>query len=91
MLHNVACIFAKANGRAEADRGQPDGPALAARYRERAIEAVRATLDRVAAAERPAFWRDKILPDRYLDPIRRSPEFLALEARMAAPPPRPTR
>jgi tetratricopeptide (TPR) repeat protein len=88
MLHNLACIFAQATGRAESDRGNPDGPALAGRYRDRAIELVRATLDRLAPDDRPAFWRDKILPDRYLDPIRRSAPFLELEARMASPAPR---
>jgi tetratricopeptide (TPR) repeat protein len=86
MIHNIACIFAQAAGRAGADRGRPDGPTLEARYRERALTAIRRALDRLPAAERPSFFKDKILPDRALDPIRQSPEFLDLMARMGQAP-----
>ena len=89
MLHNIACVFAQAAGRWESDPGGPPQDDPTASYRRRAVEAIRQALARLPDAERPAFWREKILPDRYLDPIRRSPEFLEFEGRVGrelAPP-----
>ena len=82
MLHNAACIFARAAGLVQADREQSDAAALARHYRERAVETIGRALDRVPSEERAAFWRGKIAPDPYLDAIRNSREFVALAARM---------
>jgi eukaryotic-like serine/threonine-protein kinase len=81
MMHNVACIFALAASGVQkiaADGG------LAANYRERALQAVRKTLEMVPAEERPAFWRDRILPDTALDAIRHSPGFKELVERYSS-------
>jgi tetratricopeptide (TPR) repeat protein/predicted Ser/Thr protein kinase len=73
MMHNVACIFAQAAARARTDRGAVED------YSRRAVEAVRQTLGMLPTAERPAFWRDKILADPALVPIRNDPQFERLQ------------
>jgi tetratricopeptide (TPR) repeat protein len=85
MLHNVACIFALAVGRVEADTAAPDRAALAARWRSRAIATLRQALARVPSGERSLFWREKVAPDPALDPIRRSPQFQELIREHGAP------
>jgi tetratricopeptide (TPR) repeat protein len=70
MMHNIACIFAQALARAEADR-----QSLADSYRRRALEAVRQTLALVSPGERRSFWQDKVLTDAALAPIRNEAEF----------------
>jgi tetratricopeptide (TPR) repeat protein len=77
MMHNLACVFAQAAARAEADTAT-DRLTLAADYRERAVRAVRATLALVPAPGRAAFLRDSVVPDRALDPIRQVPAFREL-------------
>jgi tetratricopeptide (TPR) repeat protein len=79
MMHNVACIFALAVGKVHADRAAADRQALASRYQAQAVKALRQTLTRLAPDARPAFWRDRILPDAALDPIRTCPGFRELE------------
>jgi serine/threonine-protein kinase len=74
MMHNIACIFAQAVARAEADR-----QSLADGYRRRALKAVRETLTLVRPEERVSFWRDKILPDAALTPIRNTTDFKRLQ------------
>jgi tetratricopeptide (TPR) repeat protein len=74
MMHNVACIFAQAVARAEADR-QP----LVEVYRSRALEAVRQTLLMLPAEERFSFWQDKVLPDAALASIRDEADFKRLQ------------
>jgi tetratricopeptide (TPR) repeat protein len=95
MMHNIACIFAQAVARAEADSafsssptaggnskvtGQKDRQSLADSYRRRAMEAVRQTLSMLRPQERAAFWRNKILPDAALAPIRDTADFRRLQA-----------
>ena len=75
MMHNVACVFALAAARAGATED----------YRGRALEAVRQTLALLPAAERPAFWRDKILADPALAPIRGDVRFQRLQDEWARP------
>jgi serine/threonine protein kinase/Flp pilus assembly protein TadD len=84
-LHNVACIFALGVGKVESDPGAPDRQAVAADYRCRAVQTLRRALALVAPAKRRAFWHDKVLPDRALDPIRNSREFQEL-AKSYGPP-----
>jgi serine/threonine-protein kinase len=79
MMHNVACTFAQAVARAEADLREEDRQSLADRYRRRALEAVCQTLAMVPPEERLAFWQDKVLPDAALTPIRNHPDFKRLQ------------
>jgi tetratricopeptide (TPR) repeat protein len=78
MMHNIACAFAQAAARAEADRAEKDRLALAAGYRGRALEALRRTLELVRPDERAAFWRDKVVPDAALAPLHEEAEFKRL-------------
>jgi tetratricopeptide (TPR) repeat protein len=77
-MHNLACIFAQAVARVGEDPGRADRATLAQRYRDRALGTIRQTLELLPARERPAFWRDKICPDKALDPVRDSPNFRRL-------------
>jgi tetratricopeptide (TPR) repeat protein len=79
MMHNLACIFAQAFARAEADRRETGRQPLADSYRRRALEAVRQTLAMVRPEERLSFWQDKILPDAALTPVRNDAEFKRLQ------------
>jgi tetratricopeptide (TPR) repeat protein len=79
MMHNIACIFAQAIARAEADSQEEDRQSLAESYRSRALKAVRQTLAMLRPEERLAFWQDKILPDAALVPIRIHLEFQQLQ------------
>jgi hypothetical protein len=85
MTHNVACIFAQAAARAEADRGEPRREALAAAYRGRALEALRRTLGLLRPEDRRAFWRDKVLPDAALVPLHGCPEFARMKREVLGP------
>jgi tetratricopeptide (TPR) repeat protein/tRNA A-37 threonylcarbamoyl transferase component Bud32 len=96
MMHNIACVFARAVACAEADvatappatitgradklNGKEDRQRLAESYRRRAVEAVRQTLAMVPSDERSAFWRDKIYPDPALAPIRNIEDFKRIAA-----------
>jgi tetratricopeptide (TPR) repeat protein len=78
MMHNIACIFAQAVARAETDRASnPQAPVES--YRRRAVEAVKQTLHMLRPEERLSFWRDKILPDPALTPIRHDASFERLQ------------
>jgi tetratricopeptide (TPR) repeat protein len=74
MMHNLACVYAQAADRAEADSA-PDRVTLAADYRVRAVAAVRRTVELVPIDKRAAFLRASVVPDAALDPIRDSPAF----------------
>jgi tetratricopeptide (TPR) repeat protein len=78
MMHNIACIYAQAVTRVEADLAENDRQTRATEYRRCAVEAVRCTLQMVCPEERAAFWRDKILTDSALRPIRNDPNFQQL-------------
>jgi tetratricopeptide (TPR) repeat protein len=78
MMHNIACTFAQAVARAEADLREADRQSLADGYRGRALEAVHQTLTMVRPEERSAFWQDKILPDAALTPIHKDADFKRL-------------
>jgi tetratricopeptide (TPR) repeat protein len=79
MSHNIACIFAQAAARAEADPEGKDRRLLAQGYRSRAVQAVCQALALVRPEERLAFWREKVLPDAALTPIRNDAEFRRLQ------------
>ena len=78
MMHNIACVFAQAVARVEAEQ-EKDQQVLAADYRRRALEAVHETLAMLRPEERLSFWRDKILPDAALAPIRDDARFQRLQ------------
>jgi tetratricopeptide (TPR) repeat protein len=78
MVHNIACVFALAVGKVQADPEAGDKKTLVSQYRERAIEAIRRALALLPPDQRPAFWRDKVLPDTALDAIRACEEFKKL-------------
>jgi tetratricopeptide (TPR) repeat protein len=79
MMHNIACIFAQAVARAEADRHGEDRQSLAGSYRSRALKAIHQTLAMLRPEQRCSFWQDKILPDAALMPIRNDAEFKRLQ------------
>jgi hypothetical protein len=60
------------------DPKEKESTVLAGRYRTAAVRALRDTLALVRPAERAQFWREKMLPDSALDPIRNSAEFQEL-------------
>jgi tetratricopeptide (TPR) repeat protein len=84
MMHNLACIFAQAVPRVAADVQEKDRQALAERYRSRALEAVRQTLAMLPPEQRGSFWRDRILPDAALTPVRNDADFQRLQEEYAA-------
>jgi len=86
MMHNLACLYAQAVARVEADAKASDRAALTDRYRASAVRAIRRTLAMVRPEDRAAFWRDKILPDSALNPIRESSEFRKLQREQDAGP-----
>jgi tetratricopeptide (TPR) repeat protein len=78
MMHNIACIFAQAVARSEAD-----SPAQTDEFRRRALAAVQQTLQMLRPQERRAFWQDRILTDAALMPIRDDAEFKELQDQYA--------
>jgi serine/threonine protein kinase/Tfp pilus assembly protein PilF len=78
MMHNLACVFAQAVAKVNADPRAVDRNALAVRYRTRAVAVIQEALALVPTDRRAEFWREKVLPDPALDPIRTLPEFQRL-------------
>jgi tetratricopeptide (TPR) repeat protein len=68
---NCARIYARAAGVMESSRDRT-AAAKVVRYQERAVDLLRDTLRQMPKREIPAFWRDKVLRDSALAPIRRS-------------------
>jgi serine/threonine protein kinase/Flp pilus assembly protein TadD len=85
MTHNLACIFAQAVAKVDADPREADRKTLTVRYRTRAVAIIQAALELVPASERNAFWQTKILPDTALDPIRSFPDFQGLAKSVTRP------
>jgi len=81
MTHNIACVFAQAIARVESEQQVADRESLVREYRERAVDAVAATLTMLLPKDRPSFWQDKILGDAALAPIRDSDDFKQLYER----------
>ncbi|HMC88976.1 MAG TPA: tetratricopeptide repeat protein, partial [Gemmataceae bacterium] len=83
MMHNIACVFAQAVPRAQADLQEKDRQSLAESYRRRALEAVNRTLAMLRPEEQVSFWQNKILPDAALTPLRNDAEFTRLQQEYA--------
>jgi tetratricopeptide (TPR) repeat protein len=79
MMHNIACIFAQAVARVNADLPEPNRQSLADSYERLALEAIHSTLTMLAPNERHSFWRDKILPDGALKPVHKNATFKRLQ------------
>ena len=77
-MDNLACAYALAAVRTQA-------PELQDACRRRALEGVRRTLELVPAAERLAFFQDKVVPDKAFESIRKSPEFQAIGDALRTP------
>jgi hypothetical protein len=68
----------------EADPEADDRHTLAKDYRDRALEAVHQTLQMLPPPQRPTFWRNHIVPDAALEPIRNEARFQRLAEEFAA-------
>src|SRR5262249_33567068 len=77
-MRNGAWLLPQGPGRADAGPGSNHSE-LAEGYLRRAVELVRRTLEMLRAEDRPSFWRDKILTDPALTPIRDDLEFKRLQ------------
>jgi tetratricopeptide (TPR) repeat protein/tRNA A-37 threonylcarbamoyl transferase component Bud32 len=78
MMQNLACLFALAAVKIDANREEPQRPELAAGYRATAMKLIHATLELVPPPDRARLWREQILPDSALDSLRGLPEFKQL-------------
>jgi tetratricopeptide (TPR) repeat protein len=79
LLFQAACIYSQAVGQLEAGAGGRSVPASAVyRYQERAVELLRAALERVPAGKRKEFWRVNVEREPDLLPVRRSTGMLDL-------------
>jgi tetratricopeptide (TPR) repeat protein len=85
MLHNIACILAQAVARVEADQDEKARQALSAGYRVSALHALQLTLQMLSPDQRASFWRDKVLPDAALAPIREDTGFKRLQEECLRP------
>lgn len=79
MMFNIACIFAQAMIWAEADRNEENRHTLRNKYRLQALTALRQTLGMLRPSDRAAFWKEKVLPDPALAPIRGDADFRKIE------------
>jgi tetratricopeptide (TPR) repeat protein len=87
MLHNIACIYAQALERARKNPAPRQRQGLVWMYRQRAEHALRAALAQLPQEERKSFWKEKMSPDKALDPIRDTPEFRRLDKEFGGPAP----
>jgi tetratricopeptide (TPR) repeat protein len=79
MMFNIACIFAQAMVCADADRDEEARQTLRNTYRRQALAALRQTLGMVRRGDRAAFWKEKVLSDSALAPIRGDANFRKIE------------
>ena len=83
IIYNAACIYAEAAAKAAANKAE-DREVRG--YREQAVALVSKALDRLPAAERKGTWRNAILPDPAMDPIRSTAAFAQWEKDFGTPP-----
>jgi tetratricopeptide (TPR) repeat protein len=87
ITYNAACIYAQAVAQVQAGDKEDERDSLTKQYQERAVELVRAALDLLPEGQRGLFWRNAVLPDSALDPVRASAAFLQLKEKYAGPTP----
>ncbi len=75
MMFNIACIFAQAAARIDDDSDKSDRHVLRNDYCRRALAALRQAVSMVPPGERRIFWREKVLPDAALAPVRNHMDF----------------
>jgi hypothetical protein len=81
VLHSAARVYAQAALKLGADPGREDRNALArVQYQKRAVGLLRTALELLPADQRPLYWRENVLPDAALAPIRSLPDFVQLTA-----------
>jgi tetratricopeptide (TPR) repeat protein len=78
LLYDAARIYAQAVDKVQADPRQSNPRPIASTYQDRAVRLIRQSLELRPSNERRPFWRDTILLDRALSPIRGSTAFLSL-------------
>jgi hypothetical protein len=66
-------------------RAAVDRPDFAEDYCSRALEMIRRTLRLLRPEDRLAFWRDKVLPDPALAPIRTDAAFKRIGQELVHP------
>jgi tetratricopeptide (TPR) repeat protein len=77
--YNAARALAQAALRAEADSlPKPGARELSTAYRERAVSLLRQAHDALPADQRPSFWRQTVLRDAALSPLRHTTGFRQL-------------
>jgi serine/threonine protein kinase/Tfp pilus assembly protein PilF len=80
-LWNAANIFAQVFGKLDAEgAGSPAAWEAHFQYQEKALSLLRQALALTPPEKRAAFWRQKVLPDRDLEPIKRSRGYAELAA-----------
>jgi serine/threonine protein kinase/tetratricopeptide (TPR) repeat protein len=80
-LWNAANIYAQVFGKLDAEgAGSPAAWEAHFQYQEKALDLLSQALDATPDEERAAFWRQKVLPDRDLEPIKRSRGYAGLAA-----------
>lgn len=72
---NRACIYAQALIHVDADGRQSQRKALQQQCEEKALASLRHVLELVPKEGRASFWREKILTDSGLQPLRKLPGF----------------
>jgi tetratricopeptide (TPR) repeat protein/predicted Ser/Thr protein kinase len=83
-IYNIACIYARAVDRIEADASAADRSTLADRWRQEAARQLRRSIDLLPEADRADFWHATVVPDKALTSIRGTPEFVELSRRFPA-------
>jgi tetratricopeptide (TPR) repeat protein len=78
LLYDAARIYAQAVGALQADAALLRRQAPMRAHQDQAIFLLRQSLELLPVKERGLFWRDRILLDRALDPIRGSTGYLQL-------------
>jgi serine/threonine protein kinase/tetratricopeptide (TPR) repeat protein len=88
LLHMAARTFAQAALRVaeEAPAGDVQSRELRRHYQERSLSLLREALERVPAAQRPAFWRQNVQADNALGPLRRDLGYARLAEQYAGAP-----
>jgi tetratricopeptide (TPR) repeat protein len=86
--YNAARIFSQAAAVALTNvdrRGQTAAQQVASGYLDRAVTFLRQAIEPLTPGERAAFWRDAVLTDPALLPLRRCPRFARLAAELHLP------
>jgi eukaryotic-like serine/threonine-protein kinase len=79
LWHGAARIYAQAAAQRRAESGQLTSSAQL-QYQERAVALLRTALQFVPADERKAYWREQVMKDTALEPLRGIPAFVELAA-----------